>query len=381
MTGRPGIATRLGERQAEPDRCGLAIAMILLASLSFSLVAVMVRLSGDVPLYEKVFFRGVVMVAAMAAIAVRRRENPFAVTPRVHLLLLRSAFGTAAMFLYFFAIEHLALADAAVLNNLSPFFVAIFAVVFLKERLMRYTVPVLLLAFAGAMFVVKPKFSLEVVPAIAGLLSAAGSGAAYTLVRFLRGYEPPYRIVMYFSVVSVIVALPPMLGNFVMPEGTQWIYLLGAGVFATMFAQYHLDTLADLGFGRIVQFHQVDHQVDTVIQPDDSLHARHIISISNRREANIIQRNRSYLARMRTLIRFHRALMTGRADQVRAWREEFFTAVGAARPFQAVAASPCPVPDRAGECIQPDKLFGELFAHSYQPFRTTPTTSSEWWVP
>lgn len=233
MTGRPGIATRLGERQAEPDRCGLAIAMILLASLSFSLVAVMVRLSGDVPLYEKVFFRGVVMVAAMAAIAVRRRENPFAVTPRVHLLLLRSAFGTAAMFLYFFAIEHLALADAAVLNNLSPFFVAIFAVVFLKERLMRYTVPVLLLAFAGAMFVVKPKFSLEVVPAIAGLLSAAGSGAAYTLVRFLRGYEPPYRIVMYFSVVSVIVALPPMLGNFVMPEGTQWIYLLGAGVFAT----------------------------------------------------------------------------------------------------------------------------------------------------
>jgi drug/metabolite transporter (DMT)-like permease len=83
------------------------------------------------------------------------------------------------------------------------------------------------------MFVVKPKFSLEVLPALAGLISAAGSGAAYTVVRFLRGYEPPYRIVMYFSLVSMVVAIPPMLGNFVMPVGSQWLYLLGAGVFAT----------------------------------------------------------------------------------------------------------------------------------------------------
>jgi len=207
--------------------------MIILSGLSFSLVAVMVRLAGDVPIYEKVFFRSVVMLGAMSTVAVRNRENPFARSPRLPLLLLRGVFGTTAMFLYFFAIERLTIADATVLNKLSPFFVAMFAVLFLREKLSKYIVPVLVVAFAGAALIIKPQLNLEALPAMGGLVSAAASGAAYTVVRFLRGDEPPYRIVFYFSLVSVVVALPPMLVNFVRPEGLQWLYLLGGGVFAT----------------------------------------------------------------------------------------------------------------------------------------------------
>jgi drug/metabolite transporter (DMT)-like permease len=223
----------LGRGRVRSDNCGLAIVMILLSGLSFSLVAVMVRMAGAIPIYEKVFFRSVVMLTAMGIVALRSRENPFARNPRMPLLILRGLFGTTAMFLYFFAIERLTIADATVLNKLSPFFVAAFAVVFLKERLSRYIVPVLVVAFTGAALIIKPEFSLEVLPAAGGLLSAAFSGAAYTVVRFLRGDEPPYRVVLYFALVSVAVSVPPMMVNFVMPEGAQWLYLLGAGVFAT----------------------------------------------------------------------------------------------------------------------------------------------------
>ena len=207
--------------------------MIIVSGLSFSLVAVMVRLAGDIPLYEKVFFRSVVMLGATGVLAIRSRENPFARNPRLPLLLLRGAFGTIAMFLYFFAIERLTIADATVLNKLSPFFVALFAMLFLHEKLSRYIVPVLIVAFAGAVLVIKPQFDLEAIPAVAGFISAAASGAAYTVVRYLRRDEPPYRIVFYFSLVSVLVVVPPMLLNFVRPEGLQWAYLLGGGVFAT----------------------------------------------------------------------------------------------------------------------------------------------------
>jgi drug/metabolite transporter (DMT)-like permease len=137
------------------------------------------------------------------------------------------------MFLYFLAIERLTIADATVLNKLSPFFVAMFAVVFLREKLSRYVVPVLVVAFTGAALIIKPQFSLEALPAVGGLMSAAASGAAYTVVRLLREDEPPYRIVFYFSLVSVAVAVPPMLIHFVRPEGMQWLYLFGGGVFAT----------------------------------------------------------------------------------------------------------------------------------------------------
>jgi drug/metabolite transporter (DMT)-like permease len=207
--------------------------MIVLSGLSFALVAVMVRLAGDVPLYEKVFFRSVVMLGAMGAVAFGRRENPFARNPRMPLLLLRGAFGTTAMFLYFYAIERLTIADATVLNKLSPFFVAIFALLFLRERLSRFIVPVLVVAFTGAALIIKPQFSLQALPAAGGFLSAAASGAAYTVVRFLRGDEPPYRIVLYFGIVSTVVVIPPMLMDFVRPEGAQWLYLVGGGVFAT----------------------------------------------------------------------------------------------------------------------------------------------------
>jgi drug/metabolite transporter (DMT)-like permease len=223
----------LGGGRVVSDNCGRAILMILLSGLSFSLVAVMVRMAGEVPIYEKVFFRSVVMLAAMGAAAVRSRENPFSRNPRMRLLILRGMFGTTAMFLYFFAIERLTIADATVLNKLSPFFVTLFAVLFLREKLSKYIVPVLIVAFAGAALIVKPEFSLEALPAVGGLLSAAASGAAYTVVRHLRGDEPPYRIVFYFSLVSVVVAVPPMIAHFVMPEGIQWVYLFGGGVFAT----------------------------------------------------------------------------------------------------------------------------------------------------
>jgi len=174
-----------------------------------------------------------VMLGAMVAMVVRSRENPFARSPRLPLLVLRGVFGTTAMFLYFFAIERLTIADATVLNKLSPFFVAMFAVLFLREKLSKYIVPVLVVAFTGAALIIKPQFSLEALPAMGGLISAAASGAAYTVVRFLRGDEPPYRIVFYFSLVSVAVSLPPMLVGFVPPVGAQWLYLVGGGVFAT----------------------------------------------------------------------------------------------------------------------------------------------------
>ncbi len=223
----------LGRGRVTADHCGRAIFMIILSGLSFSLVAVMVRLAGDLPLYEKVFFRSVVMLAATVVLAVRSRENPFARNPRMRLLVLRGMFGTIAMFLYFFAIERLTIADATVLNKLSPFFVALFAVLFLKEKLSRYIVPVMVVAFAGAALIIKPQLSFDSLPAVGGLISAAASGAAYTVVRYLRSDEPPYRIVFFFSLVSVAVALPPMLINFVRPEGSQWLYLIGGGVFAT----------------------------------------------------------------------------------------------------------------------------------------------------
>jgi drug/metabolite transporter (DMT)-like permease len=223
----------MGHRLIAADNAGRAVAMICLAGLSFSFVGVAVRLSGSVPVYEKVFFRSIVSLGAMALLAARSRGNPFARDGRIPILIVRGVFGTIAMTLYFFAIERLTLADATILNKLSPFFVAVFAVLFLREKLSKHVLPALLCAFVGAALVIKPQLNLGAVPATAGIMSAAASGAAYTIVRSLRGKVSPYRIVFFFALVSTVAMIPPMVLRYVPPTGEQLAYMLGAGVFAT----------------------------------------------------------------------------------------------------------------------------------------------------
>lgn len=223
------------------DNAARAVVTIVVAAFCFACVGVAVRLAGSVPVYEKVFFRSLVSLVVMSVVALRSRENPFARSSHIPTLMLRGIFGTLGVSLYFYALENLTLGDAALLNKLSPFFVAAFAVLFLKERFSRYLIPTLVCAFVGAGLVIKPALDLRALPALAGLLSAVASGAAYTTVRSLRGKVPPYRIVFYFSLVSTAAVLPPTVLRFVRPDLNQLLFLLAAGVFATagqMFLTY-----------------------------------------------------------------------------------------------------------------------------------------------
>ncbi len=211
-----------------------AVLAILLSALSFALVGTMIKLSGTLPVYEKALIRSLVSLTVTGAIAFHHHDNPFRANPHIPALIVRGAFGTCAMILYFYAIGHLTLADATLLNKLSPFFVIVFAVAFLKEKLPRYTIPSLSIAFVGAALVIKPQLDLRAVPAVAGIVSAICSGAAYAIVRSLRGKEPPYRVVFYFALVATAVTLPPTLIRYVRPTLDQVGYLLAAGVFATV---------------------------------------------------------------------------------------------------------------------------------------------------
>jgi len=224
----------IGGQPVTQDNTPRALATIVVAAFCFACVGVAVRMAGDVPVHEKVFFRSVVSLAVMAVIALRSGENPFARSRHVPALVLRGLFGTIAMILYFYALEHLTLADAALLNKLSPFFVAAFAILFLRERPSRYLVPTLLCAFVGAGLVIKPQLDIRALPALAGLLSAVGSAAAYTTVRSLRGKVPPYKVVFYFSLVATVALLPPTIARFVRPDARQLLFLVAAGVFATI---------------------------------------------------------------------------------------------------------------------------------------------------
>ena len=230
----PGPSSPQGPPPSAPgaDDLRRAMAFMVLSGACFALMGATVKLSGDLPLATKVFFRNLVTLGIAGIVAVRIRENPFGRTPHLGALLLRSGCGLAGVFLYFLALGRMNLADASLLNKTSPFFVTGFAVFFLKERLHRGTIAALVLAFAGALLVIKPRFDTSALPALAGLGSGMFAGMAYTVVRSLKGRVSPNRIILTFSLVSTAVTLPFLILDPPSPDAGQWLALAGTGIFA-----------------------------------------------------------------------------------------------------------------------------------------------------
>ena len=63
------------------------------------------------------------------------------------------------------------------------------------------------------------------------LLGAAGSGAAYTIVRRLSHREHPSVIILYFPLVCLPATIVFGWQDFIFPEGSDWILLLAIGLF------------------------------------------------------------------------------------------------------------------------------------------------------
>lgn len=96
--------------------------MIILSAFFFACMNVSVRLAGDLPSVQKSFFRNLVAAVFAAVILTRNHIVPRVQKQYLGILFLRCAFGTLGILCNFYAIDHLLVADASILNKLSPFF-------------------------------------------------------------------------------------------------------------------------------------------------------------------------------------------------------------------------------------------------------------------
>jgi drug/metabolite transporter (DMT)-like permease len=207
---------------------------MLISAAAFAGMGAFVKAATEVPVVEKVVFRNVISLVIAGVVAWRAGKPLLGRRGNQKLLLLRSLLGVGGVTCYFYAIDNLILADAAMLNRLSPFFVAILALLFLGERPPKAVIVAMVVAFIGGLLVIKPRFELTILPALVGLASAVFAGGAYTVVRSLRSREAPETIVFYFSLVTVLVLAPFVAGDLYLPNGREMWLLLGIGVGAAI---------------------------------------------------------------------------------------------------------------------------------------------------
>ncbi|NOR55891.1 MAG: EamA family transporter [Sulfurovum sp.] len=224
------------------------ILFMLLASLSFAAMGGFAKVvSQTLPPVEVTFFRNIfgVVLVGLAIWKVPLKQTggkPF-------LLLFRGSMGFAALLAYFYIMAHIPLGEAVTYNKTSPIFVAIFAYIFLNEKLHKSALLAIVLGFVGIVLVAQPEGGSFDKYDLLGIFSGIGAALAYTSIRELRKYYDTRAIVMSFMGVGtvaplVLMFITPyvtvsedfdwMFAEFIMPQGREWLYVTAVGIFATI---------------------------------------------------------------------------------------------------------------------------------------------------
>ena len=106
---------------------------MIISALSFSIMAAVVKATPH-SIAVKAFSRQI-MSCLLVLLIIFINNNRIIPRKKNRLkLLLRCLFGTLGIYLYFYSIDNLYLANASMLTRLSPFFVTLFAFLILKEK-------------------------------------------------------------------------------------------------------------------------------------------------------------------------------------------------------------------------------------------------------
>ena len=157
------------------------------------------------------------------------------------LLLMRGFAGFMGLSCYFYAINHLPLADATVIQFCNPMLAALIAVFALGESLRGADILATVLSMVGVVLVAQPTFlftsgaPLDPVAVVIGVLGAIFSAVAYVVIRRLGATEHHMVVVFYFPLVCGPASLPLLaVEGVVLPQGIEWLFLLGIGVAAQL---------------------------------------------------------------------------------------------------------------------------------------------------
>ena len=210
--------------------------LIMLSAFAFSIMTVLVKLVGErLPSQEIVVARAIVSLVLSWSLLRRAGVSPWGEDKLW--LWIRGVLGFAGLSCVYAAVTHLPLAEATVLQYLYPAITALLAGLFLREVITPRILIASAISLVGVVLVAQPTLlfgeaaaPLEPIWVMAAIGGATFSAAAYVVVRRLSQHEDPLVIVFYFPLVTLPLAIPTMLPNFVWPEGIDWLLLLGVGL-------------------------------------------------------------------------------------------------------------------------------------------------------
>ncbi|MBN1634896.1 MAG: DMT family transporter [Deltaproteobacteria bacterium] len=212
----------------------IAGALYMLGSaLVFAMLGALVKtLSQSLSNEMVVFFRNVFALIFIIPWVWYRKPVGGIKTSKYHLHMLRSAAGLGAMYCYFYALAHMKLGEAVLLNYTTPLFIPIIAYVWIKESVPRKVIAAVIIGFAGIILILKPGSGLFDPVAIIALTAGILASFSFVTIRRMAPTEPPVRIVFYYTLLATVFSCVPLLWAWQTPGTTLWWILILTGLVA-----------------------------------------------------------------------------------------------------------------------------------------------------
>jgi drug/metabolite transporter (DMT)-like permease len=206
----------------------LGAAWMIGAAGAFTLMTWSIRELAPIAASEVIFLRSLVGLFLLLP-WLRLPEGRFFRRPRIGVFWVRAFLSYAPMLAWFYAIQHVVLADAVALQFTLPLFTILFAILVFKEPVgvRRWTATVI--GFAGAVIIIRPGFAELDAPTVLVLGSAALYAAGNICVKYLSGHEKAETMVFYLHALTLPLALAGAIPFWVWPgwADAPWILVLG----------------------------------------------------------------------------------------------------------------------------------------------------------
>ncbi|VAY88157.1 Putative integral membrane protein [hydrothermal vent metagenome] len=224
---------------------------MLFASFLFAFTGAFAKLlSSCMSSLEVVFFRNIIGTIIISLSIYKLPIKQIGGKP--FLLFFRGFIGFIALLMYFYNIAHISLAEAQTFSKTAPIFTAIFAYIFIKEKLTFKAWIGVFIGFIGILFITHFTGSSLSKTDWLGILSGIGAGLAYTSIRELKNIYDTRVIVFSFMITGTIgpillmilgefytsTTFNFMIAKFIVPTTTAWLYIIGLGVTATLSQLY-----------------------------------------------------------------------------------------------------------------------------------------------
>ena len=207
-----------------------AILYMVFSVIAFAMMNAVVKYLSTFNVYQIVFFRSVGTLVITVPI-VLKQKIPFFGNDKKKWMLLRGIAGVISLTCFFQSLNYLSVGTAVSLRYTSPIFAAIFAFIFLKEKIKPIQWLLFLIAFIGVLIIKGFGTNMDSVGLILVMISAIFLGVIFVVIRKIGDKESPLVIINYFMMMAFVFGGILSINNWKQPTSTEWLLLLSLGFF------------------------------------------------------------------------------------------------------------------------------------------------------